>query len=187
VRVEQRRDPLGEVAQVALTRDLLGDVPLGIDQDERRPGRDGVCGPGAQLGIVEHRVGDPEALDRPHDGLVIVLVGELGRMDADHEQVVAELPLEVAQLLEHVHAVDAGLREEVEQHDAPAQRCERERARGADEAARAVQFGRPHAHGRRHRRRVAARTGDRPARIHQRSDVRARRRWHGAPTAAAHG
>ena len=83
-------------------------------------------------------------------GGVVVLVRELRRVHADHHQVVAELLLELAELGEHVDAVDAPLRPEVEEHDAAAQRRERERARGADEAARALELGRPHARGRRH-------------------------------------
>ena len=130
---QQRLDGIGDLRAAALARDLERDAPARVDQDERRPGVHAVGAPRQQLRVGEHGVLDAEAAHGALDCGRRALVRELGRVHADHDQVVAEAPLELADLLEHVHAVDAGRRPEVEQHDTPPERGERDRPGSSDE------------------------------------------------------
>ena len=72
------------------------------------------------------------ALDGGLDRGGLGLVRELRRVDADHGEHVGELGLERAQLVEHVQAVAAAGRPEVEQHEPPAQPGEGQRPRGVE-------------------------------------------------------
>ena len=86
---------------------------------------------------------DLVAVDRRDQGLVVGLVRELRRVDADDDEHVGVALLDLAQLVDDVQAVDAAERPEVEQHDAPAQPGQRQRLRGVDPAAGAVELGGP--------------------------------------------
>ena len=57
----------------------------------------------------------------------LAFVGELRRVHADHHQLVAILLLQPAQVGQDVHAVDAAVGPEVEQHDLADERSQRER------------------------------------------------------------
>ena len=114
---EQRVDRVG----VALPGVLRDDVPLGVDEHERRPRAGGVGLPGDQLGVVEHGVVDRVALDRLGQRHRVGLVHELRRVDADHDQLVGVLLLHRAQLVEDVQAVHAAEGPEIEQQEATAQ------------------------------------------------------------------
>jgi len=59
----------------------------GIDQHKSRPGTNRVALPRDHVRVVQYGVGDAMAGDRAHDGLVIVLFRELGRMHADNDKV----------------------------------------------------------------------------------------------------
>ncbi len=63
--------------RVALARVLCDDVALRVDDDERRPGADGVLLPGGELRVVQDRVLHAVALDRVRDRPVLGLVHEL--------------------------------------------------------------------------------------------------------------
>ena len=64
------------------------------------------------------------------DGLAYVvglfLGGELGGVDADDDQLCGVFPFELLQLRDDVHAVDAAVSPEVEQHDLAAQLANRD-------------------------------------------------------------
>src|SRR3546814_8537941 len=92
-----------------------------------------------------HRV----ALDRSPERVRIGLVHELRRVRPDHDQLVGELLLYRAQLVEDVQAVDAAEGPEVEQHEASAELAQGQRAGGVEPAA-AAELGGAHAWSRRH-------------------------------------
>ena len=76
-------------------------------------------------------------------GLLLVL--ELRGVDADDYELVPVLLFEALQVRDDVHAVDAAVSPEVEQHDLAAQRRERERRVRVQPPAPAFEFGRTHA------------------------------------------
>ena len=81
---------------------------------------------------------DGVPVDGGDDRVVLGLVDELGRVDADRHQDVGVVCLERAQLVEDVQAVDAAEGPEVEQDDLAAQVGQREGATpGVEPAARA--------------------------------------------------
>ena len=121
VLADQLGDQPVEGVRVPLAGELRDDVPLGVDDDQRRPGPHGVLLPGRQLGVVEHRVVHVVALDGRGQRVRVGLVHELRRVHADGHQHVGVLLLERAQLVQDVQAVDAAERPEVEQHDLAAQ------------------------------------------------------------------
>ena len=133
---DQLLDQAGEPLAVTLAGGDVHEVALRVDDAQRRPGPHGVLRPGREAGVVEHRVTHRVALDRRDDRVVVGLVRELRRVDADHVEHVGEALLQQAQLVEDVQAVDAAERPEVEQQDAAAEVCQLERpAAGADPAA----------------------------------------------------
>ena len=75
------------------------------------------------------------ALHRRDQGVRVGLVDELGRVDADDDQLIGVRLLDRAQLVEDVQAVDAAERPEVEQHEAAAQVAEVEGRGGVEPAA----------------------------------------------------
>ena len=129
--VQQRGDGVG----VALPGVLRDDVALGVDQHQRRPGPRGVGLPGGQLGVVEHRVVDAVPLHGGDQGVRVGLVDELGRVDADDDQLLGVLLLHRAQLVEDVQAVDAAERPEVEQDEATSEVADGQRGGGVEPAA----------------------------------------------------
>ena len=153
----ERLDRGSQRGHMALAGSPARHPAVGVDEHQRRPGADRVGVPGDQIRVVEHRMRDAVARDRrPHD-LVVALVGELGRVHADHHEHVGVAALELAQLLGHVEAVHAGRRPEVQQDDLAAQGSQRQAPlRRADPAAGADQLGsahpRPGHHDRRRRR-----------------------------------
>ena len=117
----QLLDQLLDGVRVPLTGVLGDDVPLGVDDDERRPGPYGVLLPGRQLGVVEDRVVHPVPLDGVDHGLVLGLVHELRRVHADDHHGVAVLLLQLPQLVQDMQAVHAAERPEIEDDDASSQ------------------------------------------------------------------
>ncbi len=113
-----------ETVGVPLPGHLRDHVALGVDDDQRRPGPCRVRLPRAQVGVVEHRVVDAVPFHGIGERLRLGLERELRRVDADHDEDVGELGLEVAQLLDHVEAVDATAGPEIEQHELAAQPCQ---------------------------------------------------------------
>ena len=135
--LEQPADPL----DVALARGDVHDVALGVDQDQRRPGPDGVLPPGLEVRVVEDRVIDLVALDRGHHGLVVALVLELRRVHADDGEHVVKARLQRSQLVQDVQAVDAAERPKVSDHKGPTEVGEPQRATtGVEPAAAAHQL-----------------------------------------------
>ena len=105
---------------------LAEEVALRVDQDERRPGRALVGVPDLLVGVVDDRVLDLVAQDRLADRLRVLLVLELGRVDADDDELVGILLLELGQVGQDVDAVDAAERPEVEQDDLALEVLERD-------------------------------------------------------------
>ena len=82
-----------------------------------------------KLGVLHDRMIDAEAIERAAQVLDVLLVLELRRVDADHDQLVAVFPLEIRQVRHQVQAVDAAVGPEVEQHHLAAQLAQRQRRR----------------------------------------------------------
>jgi hypothetical protein len=131
---------------VALPGHLRDDVPLGVHDDEGRPGPGGVGLPRDQLRVVEDRVVHLVALDGRSQRLGVGLVGELRRVHPDGDQDVGVLLLERTQLVQHVQAVDAAERPEVQQDDASPQVRQAEVGAAGVEPGPAAQLRRPNAH-----------------------------------------
>ena len=115
---------------VSFARNVAAVIALGVNQHERRPSPGAEFLPDAHLRIVDDRVRNLI----PHDGfadiLVVLFVGELRRMDADHDELPVVLLFEERQIGEHVHAVDAAEGPEVEQDELASQVLQPQRGRG---------------------------------------------------------
>ena len=107
---------------------MLGeDPPSRIDEHQRRPGADGVLVPDPVLAVVDDRVMELQPL---HGGAQVLgdpFGRELGGVDADDDQFVGKLVLELPQLREDVQAVDSAVGPEVEQDQLAAQIGQRQR------------------------------------------------------------
>jgi hypothetical protein len=137
---QRRRDQVIQVALVAFTRQHGDEAPRGRHDSQRGPRVDAQRAPHDLAGVVEHRVRDAVAQHGGADGGVVALCRELGRVHANdgHGQVDI-LGLQGGQLRQHVHAVDAAQRPEVEHQDAAAQLArQRERRRVKPSASRKV-------------------------------------------------
>jgi hypothetical protein len=104
----------------------LADVHLGqasqrIDQDQRRPGLDAPVVPHLAPGIVGDGVLDAIAQDHLAHVLGILFVRELGRVDADHDQLVGELVLQTPEVGEFVDAVDTPIGPKIDEYDLAAE------------------------------------------------------------------
>ena len=128
-----------EFFAVSLSRIAANDLPLRIDQYKRGPRIDAQLPPHGHLRVVKDRMFDVVAQDRTANVLRIALVEELGRVDADHDQVAGILVLEVLQIGEDVHTVDAAIAPEVEQYDLAMQVAELDRAGDIEPAGAAVE------------------------------------------------
>ncbi len=75
--VQQLLDHAAERGPVALARGHRHHVAVRVDHDQRWPRSHAVLLPGLHLRVVEHRMPDPVARDRPRDRRVVGLVREL--------------------------------------------------------------------------------------------------------------
>src|SRR5918994_1510635 len=131
---------------VTFAGELRGNVTLGVDKRQGRPGPHGVGLPGREVRVVEDWMPHVVALDGGADGPVVRLVRELRRVDAYHRQDVGVLLFDGPQLVEHVQTVHAAERPEVQQDETSAQRTQRQAlVPGVEPATSAVQLGCPHA------------------------------------------
>jgi hypothetical protein len=116
--LELRLDRSLELSPLSFPPDRHHDGARRIHQHACRPGARPVGSPQPQVIVHHHRVPDAVALHRRADVPAIGLVVELGRVHADHQKGPAReallQPLEVGQ---DVHAVDAAVGPEVQQHD----------------------------------------------------------------------
>ena len=118
---DQLVDQRGEPGSVSLAGHRRDDVPLRVDHAQGRPGPGGVLAPRHHLRIVQHRMRHAVPLDGRRERVGILLVLELRRVHPDRHQYVAVPLLQRPQLVQHVQAVDAAERPEVQQHDLAAQ------------------------------------------------------------------
>jgi hypothetical protein len=133
-------DPVEGVVQ-PLAAAAADDVPLGVDHDERRP-RPAVVGlPDLLVAVVHDRVLDLVPEHRLADRLRVLLGLELGRVDADHDQLVGPLFFEPGQVGHDVDAVDAAVSPEVEEDDLPLEVLERERLAGIEPRQPGLELG----------------------------------------------
>ena len=113
-----------------------------IDDAEAGPTVDAEFVPEHMVGVVDHRVLDAVAHDRVADVLLILLGVELGRVNADHHHVVGIGLLQLLELRQHVHAVDAAVGPEIEDHELAAERLEVDRPRHVQPARAPFERGR---------------------------------------------
>ncbi len=114
-------DDFAESAHLPLARRLRDDISLGIDEHQGRPGPNGILAPQLGARVGENRVRDAVALNRRGDRRRIGLVLELRGMDAEDGEHVGVRRLERAELGQHMQAVGAARRPEVQQHEPTAQ------------------------------------------------------------------
>ena len=74
-----------------------------------------------EVSIIDYGMGYPISENGLPDVAGIFLVGELGRMDADHNQLICVFRFEALELRNNVHAVDTAIGPEVEQNNLSAQ------------------------------------------------------------------
>ncbi len=117
----QLLDELLDGVRVPLAGVLGHDVALGVHDDERGPGPDGVLLPGGEFGVVEDGVVHLVPLDGVDHGLVFRLVHELRGVDTDDHHGVAVLLLQLAQLVEHMQTVHAAECPEIQNDNASSQ------------------------------------------------------------------
>jgi hypothetical protein len=84
-------DPLGPVV-VTLAEAVVANLPLGVDEVQRRPVVVGEGAPDRVVVVDRDRVVDPQVFDLSADVVEVVLEVELGRVDANHHQPVILVP-----------------------------------------------------------------------------------------------
>ena len=97
--------------------DVAAVLAFRIDQHERRPGADTELAPDGHLVVVDDGMLDLVAENGIADVGRVFLVVELGRVDADDDDLVGVLLFEVGKVGQDMHAVDAAVGPEVEQDD----------------------------------------------------------------------
>jgi hypothetical protein len=124
---------------VALTKAVVPNLPLAVDEVERRPVVVAEGGPDGVVVVDRDRVVDPQVVDLLADVVEVVLEVELGGVDADHDQSVVLVVLGPgADVGQGAEPVDAGVGPEVDQDDAAAELGGRQRRR-VDPSGRAVE------------------------------------------------
>ena len=123
-----RADRVDEAFEIALAHRGADEVAGGIDDDARRPRLRAVAPPDLQVGVVGDRMLDLVANEDPLQVVGALLVRELRRVHADDDELVGEALLERLEIAQHVHAVDAAVGPEVENHDLAAQLLDRHAA-----------------------------------------------------------
>ena len=108
------------------------DVSLGVDQDHCRPEVDVVPTPDRLVAVVDDWVSDVVSQDSTPDVLDIFLGIEFWGMDSEDHQLVWVFLLELFQHRQDVHAVDAAVGPEVQQHDLAAEVTDVDRTGGVE-------------------------------------------------------
>ena len=140
--LQQLRDETLEHGRVGLAGGDRRQRAVGPDDHQRRPGAHRVLRPDPHLAVDRHRMRHAVPPHRGEDVLAVLFGVELGRMHADHDQrIVPVALLEIVQDREHVHAVDAAVRPEIEHHHLPAQLLDRERPIGIQPRRGAGEIG----------------------------------------------
>jgi hypothetical protein len=83
-------DQLGDEGTETMAMSLAGNhrhnIPLGVDQDERWPGTDGIAPPDDELVVIHDRVCQSVAEDGLPDIVGFAFVREFGGVDPDDHQ-----------------------------------------------------------------------------------------------------
>ena len=96
---------------------LAHNVALRVDEHQCGPGPAGILLPHLKLAIVDYRVFKLVAADGIVQVAGVLLIGEFGRMDADHNQFFGILLFESPQLRKDMGAVDSTVSPEIQNHD----------------------------------------------------------------------
>ncbi len=118
------------------------EVALGIDDADARPARHGVGVPDGVVGVVHHRMRDAVTEHRLADVVVELLAVELRGVDPDDDDLVRVGLLELRQLRQEVHAVDAAVGPEIQHDELAAERFDGERLLRVEPAEPGLELGR---------------------------------------------
>src|SRR5262245_33516071 len=113
-------------------RHRADDLTVGIDQDESRPCPSAKAVPYAEIGVIDDGMLDsvPDHCFANLAGLF--LIAKLGGMDTDDYEFLRILLLELLQLGNYMHAVDAAECPEIQQYKLPAEVPKFDRRRGIE-------------------------------------------------------
>ena len=89
-------------------------MPAGVNDEQSGPGSHGPTAPDQKIAVIDHGVFDPIPQYDLAQVIGVALVGELGRVDADNHQLVRKFLLQLLQLRDDMHAVDAAVGPEVQ-------------------------------------------------------------------------
>lgn len=133
-----RANGADEPVEVTLAHGGADEIAGRVDDHARRPGLHAVAAPDLVTGVVRDRMLDLVAHEDALEVLGVLLVRELGRVNADHDEFFGEALLERLQIPKNVHAVDAAVGPEVEDHDLATQLRQRHRRGDIQPRDRAV-------------------------------------------------
>ena len=114
---------------VALPRQHGRDIAFGVNDRKRRPGAHAVLTPHAKFRIVGHGMTDVVAVDGLAHMFAHLFVWELGGMKTDHDEAIGVFFFQVAQVRQDMHAVNATVGPEIQDHDPAPQVFHAERRR----------------------------------------------------------
>ena len=123
-----------------LARQLADDVTGRVNQKARRPGIDSVRAPDRKVRVVYDRMFDLIAENDAADVFSVFFVFKFGGVNADDYQFIRILFLELLQIRNDVHAVDATVSPKIQQHDFAFQGGERQRFVSIQPTAIAFEF-----------------------------------------------
>lgn len=130
------------VEQLAMPFARIGSAEVAFRVDERdgRPSSDAEAAPDFHFRVVDDRMFDLIPQRGSADVFGLLLIVELRRMHADDDQLFRIFLLEVFQVRQDVHAVDAAVRPEVEDDDLAPQILQRDWTRRVQPFNAAVQL-----------------------------------------------
>ena len=141
--VNDRRQLTGR--ELALV--LADDLAQGVNEHQRRPGAHAVLLPDGKVVVVDDGMVDGVAADGLRDGLGRLLLGKLGRMDADDGERVGVTLLQLPQLRKDMQAVNSAEGPEIEDHQPAGEVGQPQRPVGIDPVLTGRKLRRSHSAG----------------------------------------
>ena len=138
--VNDRRELTGR--ELALV--FADDLPQGVNKHQRRPGAHAVPLPDGKFVVVDDGVVDGVATHGLRDGLGRLLLGKLGRVNADDGERLGVTLLQLPQLRKDMQAVNSAEGPEIEDHQPARQIGQPQRPVGVDPGQPVRKLRRPH-------------------------------------------